>query len=90
MGKEKRLRLCPRWYTEIGWKLGEEARIYIVNSVTSLEIGSQSTNFRHISYASIGTACATREGEMEVKEGREGDSEGFTRASFLLRDDKCA
>lgn len=49
----------PRWYTEIGWELGEEARIYIVNSVTSLEIGSQSTNFRHISYASTGTACAT-------------------------------
>lgn len=40
------------WYTEIGWKLGEQARIYIVNSVTSPEIGSQSTNFRHIPYAS--------------------------------------
>lgn len=58
----------PRWYTEIGWELGEEARIYIVNSVTSLEIGSQSTNFRHISYASTGTACATG-GEMGEREG---------------------
>lgn len=86
VGKEKRLRLCPRWYTEIGWKLGEEARIYIVNSVTSLEIGSQSTNFRHISYASIGTACATREGEMEVKEGgRRGIAKDLreTRSSYV-------
>lgn len=52
-----------RWYTEIGWKLGEEARIYIVNSVTSPEIGSQSTNFRHIPYANGHGLHGTEMGE---------------------------
>lgn len=73
----------PRWYTEIGWELGEEARIYIVNSVTSLEIGSQSTNFRHISYASTGTACATG-GEMgERGRGGRGQDLREPRSSYV-------